>query len=145
MTEMAAIGCVGMMVALLFCKGHTSRKVLELRRYLAALESDQSGIMAFRTLYRDRLDQLIELMTNRGMRLAIEPRAAFYTLWQTPATAFGTPVESGEQFNFMMIEKTGVVGVHFGDYIRYAVCADVDAMQADLNAAFAAADVTYSS
>ena len=43
----------------------------------------------------------------------------------------------------MMIEKTGVVGVHFANYLRYAVCADVDAMHADLEAAFKSARVSY--
>ena len=42
----------------------------------------------------------------------------------------------------MMIENTGVVGVHFGDFLRYAVCADVGAMQEELNAAFQAAAVS---
>jgi len=42
-----------------------------------------------------------------------------------------------------MIEKTGVVGVHFGQYLRYAVCADVDAMRSDLEAAFNSAEVAY--
>ena len=27
----------------------------------------------------------------------------------------------------MMIEETGVVGVHFPGYLRYAVCGDIDA------------------
>ena len=77
------------------------------------------------------------------MRLAIEPRAGFFTLWDTPTKAFGQAINSGEQFNFMMIERTGVVGVHFGDALRYAVCADVGAMAEDLRAAFQAADVSY--
>jgi len=110
---------------------------------LAALESDQSGIDAYRALYRDRLETLTGLMTDCGMRLAIQPQAAFYTLWQTPTEAFGAPVESSEQFNYTMIEKTGVVGVPFGDYLRYAVCGDVEAIQAELKSAFTDADVTY--
>lgn len=43
----------------------------------------------------------------------------------------------------MMIEKTGVVGVHFPGYIRYAVCGDVAAMGNDIDEAFAKADVSY--
>ncbi len=110
---------------------------------LAALEEDQPGIAQFRALYRQRLDLLMDLMVGCGMRLAIQPRAGFYTLWETPREAFGVPVSSAEQFNFTMIEKTGVVGVHFGDFLRYAVCADVNAMQEDLGAAFHAAAVSY--
>ena len=30
----------------------------------------------------------------------------------------------------MMIEETGVVGVHFPGYVRYAVCADIADMEA---------------
>jgi hypothetical protein len=42
-----------------------------------------------------------------------------------------------------MIEETGVVGVHFPGYVRYAVCGDVEAMAGDINAAFARAKVSY--
>ena len=47
------------------------------------------------------------------MRLAIEPVAGFYTLWETPTRAFGEPVENSEAFNLMMIDKVGGVGVNF--------------------------------
>ena len=77
------------------------------------------------------------------MKLAIEPRAGFYTLWESPKRAFGISISGAEEFNFMMIERTGVVGVHFANYLRYAVCADVDAMHADLEAAFKSAGVSY--
>ncbi len=39
----------------------------------------------------------------------------------------------------MMIENTGVVGAHFGDFLRYAVCA----IKKELNAAFQAVAVSY--
>jgi aspartate/methionine/tyrosine aminotransferase len=110
---------------------------------LAALEDDQAGIAAFRETYRSRLELLKDLMVTCGMRLAIEPQAGFYTLWETPARAFGGPVASAEAFNFMMIEEAGVVGVHFASYLRYAVCADVAAMAGDLEAAFHKAAVEY--
>ena len=42
-----------------------------------------------------------------------------------------------------MIENTGVVGVHFSNYLRYAVCADVDAMRDDVEIAFKNAQVSY--
>jgi len=110
---------------------------------IAALENDQSGIAQFRAMYRRRLDLLMALMTACGMRPASQPGAGFYTLWETPSEAFGERVGSAEQFNFMMIENTGVVGVHFGDFLRYAVCADVGPMQENLKAAFEAAAVSY--
>ena len=42
-----------------------------------------------------------------------------------------------------MIDKVGLVGVPFGGYVRYAVCADIEAMQSDIKAAFEAARVGY--
>ena len=110
---------------------------------LVSLEEDQSGIAEYRKMYRKRLKTLSDLMLGCGMKLAIEPRAGFYTLWESPKQAFGTSISGAEEFNFMMIEKTGVVGVHFANYLRYAVCADVDAMHADLEAAFKSARVSY--
>ncbi len=110
---------------------------------LAALETDQAGIAQFRTMYAERLTILKDLMQSCGMRLAIEPKAGFYTLWDTPSRAFGQTISSGEEFNFLMIERTGVVGVHFGDALRYAVCADVASMADDLRLAFEAAAVSY--
>ena len=77
------------------------------------------------------------------MRLAIEPSAGFYTLWECPTRAFKKTISGAEEFNFMMIEKTGVVGVHFTNYLRYAVCADIDVMQEELKAAFKSADMAY--
>ena len=110
---------------------------------LAALETDQTGIAEFREMYRTRLNLLMALMQDCGMRPASQPKAGFYTLWETPKTAFGEAMASGEQFNFTMIERTGVVGVHFGDFLRYAVCADVSAIADDLRAAFTEATVSY--
>jgi hypothetical protein len=42
-----------------------------------------------------------------------------------------------------MIRETGVVGVHFPGYLRYAVCADVEAMAKPLSDAFERAQVAY--
>ena len=110
---------------------------------LAALEDDQAGIAGYREMYRQRLEILMEIMQGCGMRPASVPKAGFYTFWETPSEAFGVKIDSGEAFNFLMIEKTGVVGVQFGDYLRYAVCADVAAMAEDLKAAFGSAEVSY--
>jgi aspartate/methionine/tyrosine aminotransferase len=110
---------------------------------IATLGTDAAGIEGFRAIYRQRLTLLQTLLVDCGMRLAIVPRAGFYTLWETPDQAFGERIESGEHFNFLMIEKTGVVGVHFGDYLRYAVCTDVFAIRDEIEAAFRAAKVSY--
>jgi LL-diaminopimelate aminotransferase len=110
---------------------------------VATFEHDQSGIARYRDMYRARLKVLIELLTRHGMRLALEPAAGFFTLWTIPTRAFGKRVESAEHFNFMMIEETGVVGVHFPGYVRYAVCADVEAMATEIEDAFRRAEVSY--
>jgi hypothetical protein len=60
-----------------------------------------------------------------------------------PKQAFGKRVQSAEHFNSLMIEEAGVVGVHFPGYVRYAVCADVDAMALPLDEAFKKAQVSY--
>ena len=110
---------------------------------LAALETDQAGIAAIRETYRGRLETLVALMQDSGMCLAIEPAAGFYTLWETPTRAFGRAMADAEAFNLAMIDEVGVVGVHFGGYVRYAVCADVDAMAPQLREAFARAAPSY--
>ena len=110
---------------------------------VAAFETDQESIARYREMYRGRLELLISLLTGEGMRLALEPAAGFFTLWRVPSRAFGRRVESAEHFNFMMIEETGVVGVHFPGYLRYAVCGDIDALASDIREAFAKAQVSY--
>ncbi|HEX9871413.1 MAG TPA: aminotransferase class I/II-fold pyridoxal phosphate-dependent enzyme [Candidatus Tectomicrobia bacterium] len=110
---------------------------------VAAFEHDQAGITRYREMYRARLGKLIAQLTRRGMRLALEPAAGFFTLWLIPTRAFGKTIEGAEHFNFLMIEHTGVVGVHFPGYVRYAVCADIDAMAKEIEEAFMQAEVSY--
>jgi aspartate/methionine/tyrosine aminotransferase len=110
---------------------------------MAAFEHDQAGIARYRELYRARLTTLMALLTQQGMRLALEPAAGFFTLWLIPTHAFGQRIETAEQFNFLMIERTGMVGVHFPGYVRYAVCADIDVMAKQIEAAFTQAEVSY--
>lgn len=81
-------------------------------------------------IYEERLNYLIPKLKGIGLKQACETSAGFFTLWKVPKKAFGQPMASAEAFNRMVIEKTGIVGVHFqgpgGEYyIRYAVCADV--------------------
>jgi aspartate/methionine/tyrosine aminotransferase len=111
---------------------------------LAACQNDQEGIDYFRELYRTRIRLFIDTLTEQGMRLAVEPDAGFFTLWQVPDRAFGEPVGSAAEFNFRMIDESGLIGVHFDpSYIRYAVCADVEELAAKINTAFEAAHVSY--
>ena len=110
---------------------------------LAALEEEQANISKYRTMYRQRLETLTQIMEDQGMKLAIKPRAGFYTLWETPRHAFGKTISNAAEFNFSMIEQTGLVGVHFADYVRYAVCADIDAVKEGIKNAFQQAQVSY--
>ena len=111
---------------------------------LTALEQDKDGIKAVVDLYGRRSSLLCNILCEAGMRRAIEPRAGFFTLWQVPKRAFGADIHDAMDFNFAMIENTGVVGVHFHPYIRYAVAsADVEAIADDIRAAFAKAEVSY--
>jgi len=110
---------------------------------VAAFENDREGIDLYREMYRSRLRILIELLKGHGMRLAIEPAAGFYALWKAPAQAFGERMESSEQFNFRMIDETGLAGVHFPGYVRYHVCGDVEAMADGIDRAFEQAKVSY--
>ena len=106
-----------------------------------AFENDRVSIETVRQTYKRRIRVLVETLTKHGMQLAVQPGAGFFTLWKRPNQAFGQPIKTAEEFNFLMIERTGLVGVHFDPYIRYAVCGDVEAMIGDIEAAFAVAQV----
>jgi aspartate/methionine/tyrosine aminotransferase len=110
------------------------------------------------SVYRKRLDFLVPKLKGIGLRPACETTSGFFTLWRTPDEAFGIDLRSesakrgipiAELFNRLVIERTGIVGVHFTgpasgvasstvsdaeaakppdepeSFIRYAVCTDV--------------------
>lgn len=110
---------------------------------IAALENDREGINECRETYNRRLKLLIKILTENGMQLAVEPGAGFFTLWKTPTKAFGQEVKDAQDFNFKMIERTGIVGVHFHPYIRYAVCGNIETMAKYISASFRRASVNY--
>jgi len=103
--------------------------------------------------YRARLDFVVPRLKAAGLRPACETDAGFFTLWLTPDEAFGidlraeaarTGTARAELYNRLVIERTGLVGVHFSGpggpdeaFIRYAVCTDVlaPAFQARFGAA----------
>ncbi|NCS99126.1 aminotransferase class I/II-fold pyridoxal phosphate-dependent enzyme [Candidatus Parcubacteria bacterium] len=96
--------------------------------------------------YAESRNKLIEIATDCGLELALEPKAGFFVMFHVPDTAFGQKVESAEHFNQLMIENTGVVGVPFkrvvkGEdreyYIRYAVCTEnIHEIEDELRSAF---------
>ncbi len=110
---------------------------------LAAFEHDRKSIDEVRKMYKRRLEILISTLSRRGMKLAVEPDAGFFSLWLAPSRAFGEKVKDAEHFNMLMIKKAGVVGVHFHPYIRYAVTRPVEEMAKEIDAAFAAAKPEY--
>lgn len=109
-----------------------------------AVENDQAGIGANRRLYGKRITILKESLEDCGMRLAVEPKAGFFTLWEAPKQAFGCRIASGRDFNDTMIEKAGIAGVPFGTYIRYSVTSSgIESMASDIAEAFKAAKIRY--
>jgi hypothetical protein len=101
------------------------------------------NVKACRELYKRRIGMLKDILIKRGMKLAIEPGAGFFTLWQRPDKAFGQQIKDAEHFNYLMIEKTGIVGVHFEPYIRYSVTGDIEVMVKVIDDAFVQAEVGY--
>ena len=110
---------------------------------LDLFESGRDQIDAVKELYRARIEALIKTLSGERMRLAVEPDAGFFTLWQAPGKAFGGSIKDAEQFNNLMIENTGVMGVPFGPYIRYAVVGPVIENIGRIENAFIRANVSY--
>jgi LL-diaminopimelate aminotransferase len=90
------------------------------------LDYDIASVRGMSRVYRNRIRDLTSILNEAGMQETIYPGAGFFTLWKAPEQAFGKKITSGEDFNFLMIEKTGVMGVHFGPYVRYAVVGPID-------------------
>jgi LL-diaminopimelate aminotransferase len=108
-----------------------------------AIRTDQESIQKHREKYAERIALLIDLLQRFRLKLAVEPKAGFFTLWLTPKVAFGQEIGDAETFNNLMIERTGIVGVPFGEYIRYAVTSAVEAWVEPLESGFALANVSY--
>lgn len=104
--------------------------------FLADRAAAKAALDSIRGLYERRLAYLVPLLKKTGLVPACATEAGFFTLWKTPASAFGKslPKENRhEAFNRAVISETGIVGVHFNGFaddlspeplIRYAVCAD---------------------
>ena len=111
---------------------------------LQLLEHDFPYITNISAEYGRRLQTLIAMLRGQGMELAVEPGAGFFSLWKIPQTAFGEAIKDAHHFNSLMIERTGIVGVHFHPYIRYSVAqADPKAHEAEIEEAFGKAQVSY--
>ena len=110
---------------------------------LYAVENDKAGIEANRAKYGHRINVLTNVLKSNGMKLAVEPDAGFFTLWKAPRFAFGEEMKDAADFNTRMIYQTGIVGVPFHPYMRYAVCLDVESAAKKIDAAFKKAAVSY--
>jgi aspartate/methionine/tyrosine aminotransferase len=100
----------------------------------------QAELKSIALIYQQRLEYLVRQLKQAGFQQECETSAGFFTLWKVPREAFGVSIQqrSKEQgcsesqaFNQLMIQKTGIVGVHFSigpqarPLIRYAVCSDI--------------------
>jgi LL-diaminopimelate aminotransferase len=103
---------------------------------MEAFKNARTEIYGVSNMYKKRLEILIETLESCGMRLAVKPKAGFFSLWLAPTVAFGQPIKNADEFNQLMIERTGIVGVPFGNYIRYAVVGDIEAMIGDIKLGF---------
>jgi aspartate/methionine/tyrosine aminotransferase len=74
-----------------------------------------------RAKYAHRLRILDGILNDNGMHQAVESNSGFFTFYHAPSYAFNKKTRNGKEFNQIMIENTGLVGVHFGEYIRYSV------------------------
>jgi aspartate/methionine/tyrosine aminotransferase len=114
---------------------------------LHQFEKCGSEIESLRQVYQRRLELVTTVLGKHGMRLAVTPEAGFFLLFDSPNEAFGQQVANSTDFNALMIQKTGIAGIPFGDkgqWIRYAICAtDVEAVIGEIDAGFAAAKVAY--
>ncbi|MEK7609774.1 MAG: aminotransferase class I/II-fold pyridoxal phosphate-dependent enzyme [Patescibacteria group bacterium] len=109
-------------------------------------ENHKDKIMAVRDLYEKRLYLVARILINQGMRLAVKPEAGFFLLFDSPQRAFGQSIKDAAEFNSLMIQHTGIAGVPFGKWIRYAICAtDVEAQKNEIGSGFEKAKVEYDS
>lgn len=114
---------------------------------LHAFENDFESISKVRGIYQRRIVKVRAMLEAAGLKLAVEPKAGFFTLWRVPTTAFGLTVKDASHFNELMIMRAGLAGVPFDPgYIRYAVCnplLDDNNVIADLASLLAEAKIGY--
>lgn len=92
---------------------------------LVATRYEKEATVEYCQTFQRRQKRLCQTMREKGMRLAVEPRATFFNIWQVPKCAFGQEIKDAQHFNYLMIEKGGLIGMHFDSYYRCAVVADI--------------------
>lgn len=111
---------------------------------LVLIKEGQDEIEACRRSYLKKQRLLVKILTKRSMKIVLRPKATFFSFWHVPRKAFGQRIENAEEFNNLMIERTGVAGVPFDlGYIRYCVTGDIQKNAKLISAAFQTANVSY--
>jgi len=110
---------------------------------LHALETCQDELNRISGQYKNRLSLLAKILADNGLIISLNPGAGFFILCKSPQAAFGRKMESSKDFNITMIKETGIVGVHMGPYIRYAVCGPVEEWLAPISEGFEKAHPEY--
>jgi LL-diaminopimelate aminotransferase len=108
------------------------------------MEDCDEQIERVRELYESRLAILMGILTDHGMKVAVRPEAGFFILCKAPNQAFSQEIQDAETFNNLMIANTGIVGVPFEPYIRYAVCTEnINALSGEISGGFRKANPVY--
>lgn len=136
----AAVGSQDFIDELASVKGNTDSgangpALVAIRDYLEQSTTKQE-LTSLQELYLHRLGILENILLSAGLRSAGGTDGWFFSLWHCPKTLDGTPVTTAEEFNNLMIENYGVIGVPFSwatlpdgsreQFIRYAVCAPLE-------------------
>jgi len=87
----------------------------------ALVTTDMETVEQIRLEYDKRLKIFNRTVKEAGMFPAVNSNSGFFTFFHTPKEAFGVRVDDAKAFNQMMIKETGIIGVHFGEFIRYSV------------------------
>ncbi len=86
-------------------------------------------------MYKRRLDIALPIFAQAGFELACPVDAGFFMLFHCPKKLNGEHIANAEEFNTMMIDNYGLVGVPFTgadvngeseQFIRYSVCSDFE-------------------
>jgi aspartate/methionine/tyrosine aminotransferase len=119
----AVVGSEDFIEDFLIIKGNTDSGVVPIVMAGAdyAVKNDQNGIVKCRQKYEERMGIVIDIMLSQNMKLVLEPKATFFSLWEVPRFAFGESVIDAEHFCNLLIKETGVVLMPFGNYVRVAV------------------------
>jgi hypothetical protein len=67
----------------------------------------------------EKTNTLIRETEKSGLQLASPSYVPYFSLWRVPKKAFGINILTAEHFNETMGETKGIMGIPFGNFIRY--------------------------